>query len=234
MKIMTGLLCSAALLGLPSIAMAQDSFDHSLFSEGSYFSFAVGDTMLRDHDLAFPGGVITTRSSDGYAFVASGGYDYGPVWALGNVRVELALGFRSNSVDSQSLTDAGTGAVAAFNYPTGHTQVWSLMYNVINDFRPHTGFDPYIGVGIGYAMIDFNNYGASPAGVPTRFIDDDDSQFAYQGMIGFRSQLSPRFSLDVSWHYFATQDPSFDTALGKSVESAYQSSAVMVALSYDF
>lgn len=229
MKMTATFLCAMALSALPVAAMAQNASELPLFDEGSYLSFSAGVTALHDRSINVPAGHVTTASKNGMTLIASGGHDYGPVWPLGNVRVELALGYRNNEVDQQYLPGE-----TALPRPFGHTQVWSLMYNVINDFRPHTGFDPYIGIGIGYASVDFDRYRARVGGESTTFVDDRSGEFAYQGMIGFRSRLSPRLDLDVSLRYFATADPNITTEAGDEMETTYRSSAALVGLTYTF
>lgn len=227
MKNVVAWLCGAALIAAPAFALAQDEFGPtpSLFDEGAYFSFQAGGVHVYDHSIDTAAGHVTTVSKTGVALVFSGGYDYGPVWPLGHVRVEIGLGYDNADVDRQYLPGK-----TPLPGPSGHTQTWSLMYNVINDFRAGTAFDPYIGVGIGYARIDFSHYGAAG----TTFIDDTAGRFAYQGMIGFRSQLTDHLHLDISGRYFATPDPRFDTMAGTATSTTYHTSGVLIGLTYQY
>jgi opacity protein-like surface antigen len=227
MKIVVAWLCGAALIAAPAFALAQDEFGPtpSLFDEGAYFSFQAGGIRLHDRSYNVGPGHVTAHSKNGLALIFSGGYDYGQVWPLGHARVEVALGYRNADIDQQYLP--GKTPLAR---PTGTTRVWSLMYNVINDFRPETAFDPYIGVGIGYARIEFSHYGAAGQD----FIDDRAGKFAYLGMVGFRSQLSDHLHLDINWRYFATPDVEFTTVAGKNENTTFRSNAVLIGLTYQY
>jgi opacity protein-like surface antigen len=116
--------------------------------------------------------------------------------------------------------------------------MWSVMLNVANDFWVGSWFDPYIGVGAGYARITFHHYGARPAGgshaLTTSFIDDTDGGAVYQGFVGFRSELTSSLALDFNWRYVTADSPRFTNSAGKSVHSDYTTEAVMVGLSYSF
>lgn len=222
MKSIAVLVSLAALISAPAVASAQDVHE-PLFADGSYLSFAVGATNLHHHSFTVPAGHIGVSPSTGAAFVISGGHDYGRVWPLGDVRVEIGLGYRDNTVDRLSLP----GDVDMSN-PSGRARVWSLTYNVINDFRSGTAFDPYVGIGIGYAHVEMDYAAAG-----TKLVTGANSGFAWQGMIGFRSALNAHLNLDVSWRYFTVSDPKFTWTSG-STTTSYQSDAILVGLTYTF
>ncbi|HET7370897.1 MAG TPA: outer membrane beta-barrel protein [Gammaproteobacteria bacterium] len=232
MKITTMMLCGTMAAGLPLAAVAQTNPG----DRGSYIELQLGRSNLYNHDVEVPGGRITAESSTGDVVLLNSGYEFGQ-WALGSIRVEGELGYRNNGIDSFYGHPAGTTADVRLANPYGHTQMWSLMFNAINDFAPGTAFDPYIGVGVGYARIDFHHYGAAPLGLNSpgaTFIDNVDNSWAYPGMIGFRSRLSPQFTLDVNWRYFKADSPSFTNSAGERIASGYQSQALMVGLAYTF
>lgn len=222
MKVIAGFVCLAVLAGSPALASAQDIHE-PLFENGSYISFFGGVTDLHHHSFTVAAGHVGVSPKTGTAFVLSGGHDYGRVWPLGHVRVEIGLGYRFNAVDTLSLP----GGIQMSN-PSGRARVWSLTYNVINDFRSGTGFDPYIGLGIGYGHVEME-YAANGGNL----LNGSDNGFAWQAMIGFRSALTEHLNLDVSWRYFTMGSPQFDTPAG-TVSPSYQSGAVLVGLTYTF
>ncbi|HET6655612.1 MAG TPA: outer membrane beta-barrel protein [Gammaproteobacteria bacterium] len=225
------LLCGTMAAGMPAAAMAGNWGD-----EGSYLELQIGRSHLYDHGVDVPGGHITTESNNGDVVLLNSGYEWGD-WTLGSLRFEGELGYRNNNVGNHYAYPNGATTGMRLAGPYGHTQMWSLMFNVLNDFRPGTAFDPYIGVGVGYARIDYHFYGAAPAGpdVPgVTFLDDVDGGAAYQGMIGVRSQLTAQLTLDVNWRYFEADSPSLVNTAGESVPSDYTSQAVMVGLAYTF
>lgn len=237
MKIATTLICGTLLTGVSCLAVAQDDYGYNdAYDQGSYFELQYGRSRLHDHSFDVPGGRITTDSNSGDVLLLNSGYQFAQ-WGFGSLRAEAELGYRSNGIDGQSFTPDGTTGKVTLANPSGHTQVWSLMFNAINDFRPGTGFDPYVGVGIGYARVDFHNYGVAPLGAGTQgvgLVDDVDGDFAYQGIVGFRSQLTQRLDLDVNWRYFTVNSLSLNNSADQSVGSDYTSSAIMVGLDYSF
>ncbi|HET6724985.1 MAG TPA: outer membrane beta-barrel protein [Gammaproteobacteria bacterium] len=238
MKITTMMLCGTMLAAAPLAAVAQNGYpDDRGDDQGAYLELQIGRSHLYSHAFDLPGGRFTTESNNGDVALLSSGYEFSQ-WSLGSLRVEGELGYRNNGVDDQFFNPVGssTGRVRLAE-PYGHTEVWSLMLNVINDFAPGSGFDPYIGVGVGYDRIDFHHYGAAVAGPGTpgvTVLDDVDSGVAYQGMVGFRSQLTQQLALDVNWRYFKADSPTFTTTAGQSVNSAYTAQAIMVGLAFTF
>lgn len=233
MKITTMMLCGTALAAAPLAAMAQNGYPDD---QGSYLELQIGRSHLYAHTFDIPGGRFTTESNDGDVALLNSGYQFSQ-WSLGSLRIEAELGYRDNGVDDHFFSPAGATGGVRLAEPYGHTQAWSLMANVINDFAPGTGFDPYIGVGVGYDRIDFHKYGAAVAGPGTpgvTVMDDVDSGAAYQGIVGFRSQLTQRLALDVNWRYFKADSPTFTNAAGESVNSGYTAQAVMVGLAATF
>jgi opacity protein-like surface antigen len=236
MKITTMFLCGTMAAGLPVAAMAQDNWGGNRGDEGSYIELQIGRSHLYDHSFDVPGGRITTDSSNGDVVLLNSGYEFGQ-WALGSLRVEGELGYRNNGADNHYFTPNGATGNIALTDAGGETQMWSLMFNVVNDFAPGPAFDPYVGVGAGYARIDFHKYNAAVAGAnlpPVTVIDDVDNGWAYQGMVGFRSRLTTQLTLDVNWRYFKADSPSFTNTAGQRVASGYQSQAVLVGLAYTF
>jgi len=228
MKTAIALFGGLTLLTLPALAAAQGLYDSGA-DNNSYFSVEVGSSQLHDHSYNVTGvGHITTTSSSGLMAGFGGGIDY-TRWPLGTIRVELMLEHRNNDVSKDYLSDGSTLSGAS-----GHLDNWSLMYNVINDFRPHTGFDPYLGVGIGYAWLDFSHYSANVGGTRITFMDDRSGEFAYQGLLGFRSTLTDRLDLDVGLHFLWTTNPSVSVNGGGTTDLIYATDALTVGLAYRF
>ncbi|MFO1188350.1 MAG: outer membrane beta-barrel protein [Alphaproteobacteria bacterium] len=184
----------------------------AMAQDGFYVSGKAGANWLQDADV-FTG---PTREADfdlGYGVLGAVGYRFG------QIRVEGELGFRDNNIDQIS---GGNGS--------GDMTSLSAMLNAIYDLGDFAGVRPYIGAGIGWARVKLDN--AALAG--TTLTNDSDSQFAYQGMIGFQVPLDTALSLDVGYRYFATLDPDFRTVGGAKFDSDYRSHMVMVGLTYSF
>jgi outer membrane protein OmpA-like peptidoglycan-associated protein len=116
------------------------------------------------------------------------------------VRAEAELGYRTNEVD---LTDEDAEAL-------------SLMANVFYDFNRGGRWQPYLGVGVGYAQVDS--------------ADDDDANFAYQGLAGIGYEMTDQLTLDVGYRYFSI--PEIELAGVDDAE--YEHQAVTVGLRYQF
>lgn len=175
-------------------------------TQGAYVFGDIGPNWLRD---AHTRGVNTTYSYDtGPALVLGGG------WGFGNgFRLEGELGHRSNDVSNT----------------VGSARATSLMANVLYDFNTGTRFTPYVGVGTGVADIRFHDVGA-----PGTSINDSDTEWAYQGILGLTYQLSDHWKADANYRYFGTERPDFTAANGTSAESHYRDNAVLVGVRYEF
>jgi opacity protein-like surface antigen len=250
-------------LALPVSGWAQAS-NSNIYPQGPYARIAIGYNGLHNHGFPItstvingpagtvivPGGGDTvaqaeTKSAGGFAAAAAYGYDFGPVWFLGHVHAEAELVYRYNSLDKIRLRTAS----ASFKEPNanGNTQTVSLLINFVNDFNPHTLFDPYVGGGFGFAWIGFNNYGIELTGsqqvfpnsmfslLPKhRLVDDSDVVFAWQGIAGIRSYLTDAFTVDVNYRYFRTHNPSYNNAVGQTIKSSYTANTIMIGLTYNY
>ncbi|HET6654944.1 MAG TPA: outer membrane beta-barrel protein [Gammaproteobacteria bacterium] len=217
------LLGLAVFLAAPMTAAADEN--PPLFENGTYFEFAAGVAHLSDRDANVAGQTVALESSNGPTYLVTGGYDFGHSWPLGGIRVELALSYRNNDVDAASLGDTPVPGAA------GSTETWSLTYNVINDFRPGTAFDPYIGVGIGYGWTAMD-YGQRVGGAYTQLVDDDDGGFAWAGLVGVRSRLTEHLSLDVRLRVFGIPGAQVRAKGGEPVDAMLGSQSIMLGLTY--
>jgi outer membrane protein OmpA-like peptidoglycan-associated protein len=200
-------LCAALAAALPFAAA--DAAD-----KGFYVGVGVGANWVRDSDINGNGINVDAEFDTGWMGALSAG------WAYGNgVRAEIELGHRRNDVDSLSGTTAGTGDVTA----------WSGMLNVYYDLKTGTPFTPYLGAGIGAARASLE---ASPIGASR--IDDSDTAFAYQGIIGVGYRLNENATIFTDYRYMATTGLDLATAAGTSVDADYDNHTVMVGLRFNF
>src|SRR5690606_22493393 len=133
---------------------------------------------------------------------------------------ELEVSYRDNEVDKLSGVAGGSG-----EYKAG-----AIMGNVYYDFPTNWAFTPYVGVGIGWGRVNADGVRLVGGGS----ISDYDDAFAYQGIIGARYALNDSFDLFADYRYFATDDLDFRTNTGASVESEYESHAIMIGFRYKF
>ena len=153
----------------------------------------------------------------GYAGVASLG------WGFGNgFRAEIEGNFRENEVDS----------IRGFNLaPIGRTggfqRTYGAMVNVLYDFDfanfglGQSIFQPYVGVGAGYAWTEWRNIrGQSNApgrGGAVLYANDTDAQFAYQGIVGVGTPLTwlgvTGLTLTAEYRFMGTLQPELFTTI---------------------
>lgn len=99
----------------------------------------------------------------------------------------------------------------------------NLYYNFFHGFAD-APWSPYLGLGAGVATIQMS------AGSDDRFTywqDDNDTVFAYQGIIGFNVPLRKDLLLDVSYRYLGTTDFKID-----QVETDMKSHNVLLGIRY--
>jgi OOP family OmpA-OmpF porin len=136
--------------------------------------------------------------------------DIGVGYAFQNgFRLDGEYSYRSNELD-------GLGVDA-----TGH----ALMANLFYDFNRGGRFEPYVGVGVGYA--DPEDLDDPPPSI------EIDSGLAYQAMVGVAIGLTERLDLDVGYRYFVADGLDW-TEGGASGDLDYNHQAATIGLRYQF
>lgn len=193
---------------------------------GWYARIAGASTQVGDASWNSQLGRVTTHSKTGRGAEVAFGDDLGRVWAGGAIRGEFALLWSENDADRHAL------AGAALADPTGHVRVSALMYNMIDDFLPESIFDPYLGVGIGYAGLHFAYSGTAPGGAA--WINSSDDVFAYQFLAGFKLQFSSSVAVDLGYSWFRTTTPSFAVEGVGQTKSSYRAGRAMLGIDWSF
>jgi outer membrane protein OmpA-like peptidoglycan-associated protein len=216
-KFSTGLLLATTLLVAPAVALADDVSVGA--RNGWYASLGAGLNIERNSSIT--GGAFNNRAEFNNGFVGNGALGY----SFGSVRVEGEIPYRRNGVDK--LAPATTGG--------GHTSSVAGMANAYYDFLPDSRFDPYVGAGIGVARVNFSGIRGAGATV----IDDSDTVFAYQGIVGARYLVAPQWDLGAEYRYFATADADLKTTAAAvpantAVSAPYSNHSLMLNLTYHF
>jgi opacity protein-like surface antigen len=187
---------------------------------------------VADNGWGSPNGPVSTRSNKGAGLDLAFGRSLGRVWAGGGVRGEFELTWKNNGIDS--FTQNGRRLTGV----TGHTRMVALMYNLVNDFLPESTFDPYLGVGIGYADVSYGNYYGYDAATNTESrLNSSDSVFAYQVLAGFNVRVTQSVSLGLAYNWLVLADPSLTepaSAGYKKTTSSYVSNSVTLGLTWRF
>ena len=127
---------------------------------------------------------------------------------------DAGLGVALGLGDLDGLSGAGEGDVGAFTFMVNGYYALDL-----DKFRP------YVGVGVGGAYVSAD---VSVLGV--KLVDDNDTVFAYQGIVGLEYRLSDSVAFGARYAYFATQDPTFTDTAGGEFDSEIQSHSVMATI----
>lgn len=159
----------------------------------------------------------------GFALNGAVGYDFD------NFRAEAEIGYQENDLDSVKLS-AGFGNFQFGldpDFPVdGELEVMSYFANGYYDFKNTSAFTPFLGVGIGWATVDFNldrlNY------------SNDDTVFAYQVMAGVSYALSKNMAFDLSYRYVGADDPTFSNAYTVDTEFEFSSHNFLLGVRYTF
>ena len=144
-------------------------------------------------DYILGGPSFQARFNAGFNAGVRGGYEWGP-W-----RFEEEYSYRQNG--ARDLV--GNGFTLSGVSGNRHTN--SIMTNVLYDFTVGFPITPHLGAGVGAANV-FD--GLKLPGIGQLF-NNSTWQFGYQGIAGIRYNISPTFTLDFDYRYFATTQPTF-------------------------
>ncbi len=140
-------------------------------------------------------------------------------WGFGNgFRAEIEGNFRENQVDS--IRGFGLAPVGRTG---GFQRTYGVMANVFYDFDfanfglGQSIFQPYVGVGAGYAWTDWGNIRGQSANGLVIHSNDDNGQFAYQGIVGVATPLTwlgvTGLTLTAEYRFFGTLQPEQFTTI---------------------
>lgn len=192
-----------ALTFTPLAATAQDRLYVSAFVTSDDFSDVDVDSgpfldeLRLDRELSF--GVALGRR----------------VWEPVRLEIELA----ARSADAESLPALGLDDV------DGSVDLRTVMVNALADFPLSDGaIVPYLGLGIGWANIEFDDIGANFL----RLTGDEDA-FAVQGMAGLAVPVSTQLAFTLDVRYVRTADVDLQIEAGSRLEAESDIALVGVA-----
>lgn len=168
-------------------------------------------------------GTFNLDYEPGYQTSLTLGYRLAPNSRHGNGRVELEIGYRQNSLDQIEFSDGKFTA-------TGEASVWSLMVNTFGEYATETRWTPYVGAGLGMAMVSLQ--GVEVDG--TAVVDDDDLVLAYQIGVGVGYALSSAVDLDLGYRFFGTSNPGFTDVDGVEFDSEYYAHNLQLGIRISF
>jgi opacity protein-like surface antigen len=171
-------------------------------SPGPYVSANLGMSFLMDADFSEPGTNGTLSYDPGFASTIAAGYNFGMF------RAEGEIGYQTNSGDKEYTYRSNS---------SGDMTALSFMVNGYFDLVNSTPFTPFITAGIGIADLDADDMGSN------------DTVFAYQFGAGIGYAIVENFNIDLTYRYFATEDPEFGNGTAE-----FASNNVYLGLRYNF
>jgi len=90
-----------------------------------------------------------------------------------------------------------------------------LMFNFLYDIQTNSSWVPYLGGGIGYSRVSVEDLST---GGPT-LVDDSANAFSWQFKAGIAYQFNPSMAVTLGYRYYATDNVSFDSKFGGSVNT---------------
>jgi OOP family OmpA-OmpF porin len=150
---------------------------------------------------------------DGWVGSFGGGYS----WASG-LRAEGEIAYRDNDIDETDGIDGG-----------GDASSFAVMVNGYWDFNKSGVWEPYVGLGVGWARVEVSGDDSGP---PPISGSDDGDAFAWQGMIGVAWEVTPQTAVDFSYRYFEAPDLEFSAVNDR--EADYTTQSAMIGVRYTF
>lgn len=183
---------------------------------GIYVSGDIGLNFLQNETMA-PSTALESGSSmasfnPGYIGVAGIGYGFGAINPfLTGWRIEIEGNYSSNSFQDIYTGNQFSGSVH------GGQENYGAMTNILYDIIPSSiGINehfvyPYLGVGVGYEMNNFSNFGINYLTYPAKASggSNEVGNFAYQGIVGFSFPIAaaPGLSLTAEYRMLGVADP---------------------------
>lgn len=165
-----------------SVLAEEDRWYVSVGAGNSFISDIEGDTTISGtkYDL-------TGEMDSAFA------YDIGIGKHFNNWRVEASFGKTNPKMSKLSASTGGTGVTASIS-PKPEYEVTSYMFNVYRDFSDGN-FSPYVGVGIGRANIEMNDYTTNIEGTDVAIVDDGRSLFTWDIKGGLNYEVTDSSTL---------------------------------------
>jgi outer membrane protein OmpA-like peptidoglycan-associated protein len=182
-------LLSSAAVAAVLVAMSASSVSAT---EGWYGRIDAGYSVDGEVDV---NGVGSADLDDNW--MGSAGLGYG---LQNGFRLEGELSYRDNELEGTS-TDA---------------TAWAGMLNGYYDFNRGGGWEPYVGLGVGYGTLDLSSV-------------DDESGWAWQAMAGVAIPITETLDFDLGYRFFRMEDVEFS-----GVDVDYEHQAATIGLRWQF
>ena len=191
---------------------------------GYYIGFLGGGSFLPESKANDALGSTNFSFDGGFDGSISLGYDLGTAYPkIGRGRVELEFNKASNDLDEAEFIDNSSGA-------SGSAERTSIMLNTIGEYTTQSGIIIYALLGLGWAEISLDNVSI----MGELFVDDSNSQLAYQLGFGFGRRLSEHLTVDIGYRFYGTTSQDFTKEDGTRLDFEYASHRVVAGLRLNF
>lgn len=112
---------------------------------------------------------------------------------------------------------------------TGSSEGLFFMANGFYDFKNSSQFTPYLGAGLGFAKLDIEEKIAGK-----KLVDDSDTVFAYQALVGVSYDINKNNSVSLGYRYVETADADLKKVGGGKTEAGINSHAIEVGYRFNF
>jgi len=216
-KIFALLACGPLAFALAGTASAQQG----IYVSGNLGISIVGDQTVSGVDEGEGPWSDETSLDTGFAIHGAVGYNFDIA------RAEFEIGYSTNDYDTLDSQDYGQEDL------DGDLTATTFMANAYYDFKNSSAFQPYVGAGIGLAIIDINDLKGSSWDADEPAVNVDDTVFAYQIMVGVAYVINPNISIDLSYRYLGTSDPEMTDQDG-DFDYEFSEHNILVGLRYTF
>lgn len=208
---LTAGLAGFAMLAMLGTAAQADGIERY---KGLYVSGALGGNWATDADVSNGASGEVDYDLDWVGAVAVG-YGFG-----NGVRFEGELSRRRNDADDFSGVPL-----------SGRTEATGFMANLLYDFNVSKKFMPYIGVGVGAAVIEADKVSPIPA---ADRVNDDDTTFAWQAIVGVSIPIADQLDLFADYRYFDAGDVELTSDAGARIDTEYAAHSAMIGIRFRF
>jgi opacity protein-like surface antigen len=188
----------------------------------------VADQDLTQNDLDFVEMEFNQPPHSGFATGLAMGWRF-PV----GLRPELELSYRRNTLDQfNNRVYEGGSSIEGKGEEQASSLMANLWYDIPNLPAPLSRFTPYIGGGLGYAVLTIK--GLEAGGVEFGGTHRD-TVSAWQLGTGVGYELNEHWSMSLDYRYFKTREANFGKIQGlpqADVETQYNAQSLMLGLRY--
>ena len=202
-----------------SAPAAENSRDVGWYTELRLGSIGAEDSDIDDGqpDTNFDAFDLGTAVSFAVGFAR----DRGRGW-----RAELELSRWENHADVIDF-----GKLRGERRLSGPVEILGASANLIYDFAPGAGLRPYAGLGVGFAEIDYD-VTLHTDGTATQYVDDADSGFATQVLLGVSARLTQRLEASLNYRYWWAPWVKLQDPQGVTLKTEHSAHLLMLGLRY--